>query len=89
MAEREKPKRPLLERMEERYRRLAHGDPELWQYPVVKAVMSLLETGEPVTAQSLIDRIRQSERPDDIALRRGTLDAAIERLSKFLPKVDE
>ncbi len=65
------------------------GDPTFWRHPVAEAVMELFAEGKEVTPESMIAHLRENRHADDIMLKGAQLDAAIERLSKFLPEVKE
>lgn len=84
MADEPKAKKSLVERTFERHKKIAHGDPDLWRHPIINALMALLEAGKLVTAETLIASIKSSARTNDPALREGVLEAAIERLTKFV-----
>ncbi len=65
---------------------LMKGDPTFWRHPVAEAVMELFAEGKGVTPESLIARLQEGRHADDVMLRGAQLEAAIERLRKFLVK---
>ena len=81
-------KKSIEEKLEATMRKAREGDPTFWRHPLAEATVSLLETGEPVTIESLIARLEVAGDGPSAVLRREVSKAAIQRLREIVVKKD-
>jgi hypothetical protein len=73
--------KPSLEEQFARQRELLKkGDPKLWRQALSEATMDMLSSGQPVTVESLIERLEKGFGDADPILRPASAQQAIENL---------
>ncbi|TCP88954.1 hypothetical protein C8J31_102123 [Rhizobium sp. PP-CC-2G-626] len=81
-------KKSMEERIEATMKKVREGDPILWRHPLAEATVSLLQDGEPVTVESLIERLEVTGTSPDVLIRGEVSKAAIDRLRQIVVKND-
>ncbi|MBK5957432.1 hypothetical protein CCR97_04305 [Rhodoplanes elegans] len=81
-------KETRLERVRRRFDKQTRDDSTFWRFPLTEAVMTLLRSGEPVTIDSLIERLKKPLEVPDVPLTAGASMAAIDRLQKLRTEME-